>query len=269
VACEEFLLHIYALLGGGDGPGVAKVWLHSKTHSAYSPCRACKIHGIRPPPLPGKRAAPVAYIPLKTPAGFNREELDPLNLPLRNHNDFVRQAEEVQTAPTQAESARLSIQYGINGTSIYSRLSSLRFPNSFPVDFMHLLENVMESLVLLWTGKFKGLDEGSNEYTIEKTVWEAIGVATEAASTHLPAAFGRRLHNISQDRTYYTAEAWLVWTGLLAKPLLYQRFKHSRYYDHFVQLVTLLTDCLSWEMTVTKINKIRVGFARWVQEFER
>jgi hypothetical protein len=269
VTHDEFLLHIYALLGGGDGPGAAKVWLHTKTHSAYSPCRACEIHGIRPPPIPGKRAAPVTYIPLKPPIGCNREEIDPLSLPLRNHARFLQQAEEVQTAPTQAESTRLSISYGINSKSLYSELSSLRFPNSFPVDFMHLLENIMESLVLLWTGNFKGLDEGTAEYTIEKSVWEAIGTATAAASTLLPASFGRRLCNISQDRTYYTAEAWLVWTTLLSKPLLYQRFKHPRYYDHFVNLITLLTQCLSWEMTVTDIENIRVGLAKWVQEFER
>lgn len=269
VAREEFLLHIYPLLGGGDGPGAAKVWLHCKTHSASSPCRACEIRGIRPPPQPGKRAAPVSYIPLKPPEGFQREELDPLNLPLRYHDRFIKQAHEVQFAPTAAETTRLSVLYGINGTSIYSQLSSFRFPNSFPVDFMHLLENVMESLVILWTGNFKGLDEGTSDYILEKTVWEAIGTATAASSTHLPAAFGRRLPDISQDRTYYTAEAWLVWTSLLARPLLYQRFKHPRYYDHFVQLVGLLNDCLSWEITTEKVRDIRTGLALWVREFER
>ncbi|KAG8809635.1 hypothetical protein FRC18_004456 [Serendipita sp. 400] len=172
-------------------------------------------------------------------------------------------------ALTSTESTRLSILYGINGTSIYSQLSSIRFPNSFPVDFMHLLENIMEALVLLWTGNFKGLDEGIHEYTIEKTVWEAIGKATEAASSHLPAAFGRRLPDISQDRTYYTAEAWLIWTTLLARPLLYQRFKHICYFDHFVRLVELFTQCMDWEMDIQKVEGIRAGIAQWVQDFER
>lgn len=233
-ACEgcEFLLHIYALLGGGDGPGASKIWLHNKAHNAYSPCRNCEIYGVHLPKPPGGRTIPAMYIPLKPPAGYEREVVDPLNLPLRTHNKWLRQADEVQRAPTDIRQKELSKAYGINGTSIFSQLSSLQFPNSFPVDLMHLLENIMEALVAMWTCQYKGMDSGNEDYAIHETVWSAIGAATAAASSHIPAAFGRRLPNIADDRTYYTAEAWFVWTTLLSPALLHQRFKHPRYYRH-------------------------------------
>jgi len=56
---------------------------------------------------------------------------------------------------------------------------------------MHLIfENVIKNLVLLWTGKFKGLDEGNGSYEFHPKVWEAIGAATAASGSSIPLAFG-------------------------------------------------------------------------------
>jgi hypothetical protein len=271
LADARFILHIYALLMSADGPGAAKVWLHTKTHSAFTPCRYCTIHGMRPPAEPGKKQLPVMYIPLKQPPGaaYTRGDLDPLNLPLQSHDTFVEQAQRVQAAPTKAQRERLAKEYGINGPSIYFKLSSLLYPICVPGDFMHLLANIMEALVELWTGEFKGLDSGTHDYQFSKTVWDAIGAATKAASTHLPAAFGRRLDNISGDRTYFTAESWLIWTTLIAPALLHNRFKRPQYYTHFVELVKLFTLCLEYEISTARVAEIRSGFAKWVEKFEQ
>ena len=65
----------------------------------------------------------------------------------------------------------LAKEYGVKGVSILFNLSSLTFPTCFPYDFMHLIwENVIKNLILLWTGDFKGLDEGSGCYQIDTTV---------------------------------------------------------------------------------------------------
>jgi hypothetical protein len=51
--------------------------------------------------------------------------------------------------------------YGIKGVPILSALRSLRFPQSFPYDFMHLIwENLIPNLVLFWSGCYKGMDKG-------------------------------------------------------------------------------------------------------------
>jgi hypothetical protein len=55
--------------------------------------------------------------------------------------------------------------YGIKGVLLLSNFKSLCFPLSFPYNFMHLIwENVIPNLISLWTGEFKGLDEGVGEY---------------------------------------------------------------------------------------------------------
>lgn len=47
---------------------------------------------------------------------------------------------------------------------------------SFPYDFMHLIwENLIKNLVLHWTGGFKDLDDGVEEYQLPQAIWEAIG----------------------------------------------------------------------------------------------
>ena len=51
---------------------------------------------------------------------------------------------------------------------------------------MHLLwENVVKNLMQLWTGHYKGLDTGSEDYEIDPTIWEAIGAASAASGSVL------------------------------------------------------------------------------------
>ena len=81
------------------------------------------------------------------------------------------QAREVKDALTKAQRDQLSKKYGIKGVSILSHLQSISFPLSFPYDFMHLIwENLIPNLILLWTGGFKGLDEGTGEYQFQPKV---------------------------------------------------------------------------------------------------
>lgn len=131
----------------------------------------CNIKGLR---VPGT-CATTHYVPLdrsRHPDVYSNpnaiQKYDPLNLPLRTHAEIIH-------------------------------LSSLKFPTSFPYDFIHLIyESLLKNLILLWTGEYKGLDEGQGSYKFNLKVWEAIGSATTASGSTISGAFGPRPHNVSR-----------------------------------------------------------------------
>ncbi|KAJ7110208.1 hypothetical protein C8R43DRAFT_904512 [Mycena crocata] len=134
---------------------------------------------------------------------------------------------------------------------------------------MHLIwENLIKNLVLLWTGEFKGLDEGTGEYQLAKAIWEAIAKRTSAAADTIPSAYGSRVPNIAKDRPNVSAEMWSFWTLYLGPVLLQRKFRSAKYYDHFIALVRLLNICLQFEITDGEIETVRVGFIDWVQRYE-
>jgi hypothetical protein len=63
----------------------------------------------------------------------------PERLPLRSHDRFMAQANKVESAPTEIQRERLAKVYGIKGVPLLGALRSLRFPQSFPYNFMHLV----------------------------------------------------------------------------------------------------------------------------------
>jgi hypothetical protein len=136
---------------------------------------------------------------------------------------------------------------------------------------MHLVwENLIPNLVLLWTGKFKGLDEGRETYHLLPGVWEAIGEATKGSGSTVPAAYATaRPHNVAMDASSSTADSWSFWALYLGPVLLRGRFRKDTYYKHFVKLIKLLRKCLQFEITKNELSEIRDGFQDWVHTFER
>lgn len=242
-------------------------------HNGFSPCRMCKILGVRIPNSQNN----VYYVPLDRSFHPTVKEssstvavYDATRLPLRNEAEMLRQAKEVRDASNKTQQGRLSKAYGIKEVSILSNLKSVCFPLSFPYDFMHLIwENLIPNLILLWTGEFKGLDEGVGEYQFNPKVWQAIGEATVAAGSTIPSVFGARPPNPATHRSSYSAEAWSFWTLYLGPVLLRRRFRNQRYYNHFIKLVKLLQMCLQFEITTEEVQIIRDGFIDWVQNYER
>ena len=269
---ELFALHAYLILVFGDIPAMALL-MHMKGHNGFSPCRMCKILGVRIPASPST----TNYVPhdrsrhpdvRKDPKAVR--VYDMANLPLRTHAELLSQANEVQAALTNAEADRLSRQYGIKGIPVLSYLSSLKFPIAFPYDFMHLIwENLIKNLLLHWTGNFKGLGEGSENYILAQHVWEAVGAATAASGSTIPSAYGSRVPNISVDASLCSADMWSFWTLYLGPVLLRRRFRHLKYFKHFIQLVHLLNICLQFEISMADIGEIREGFIQWVGDYER
>ena len=258
---ELFLLRVFLILIFGDMPAIAKV-MRIKGHNGFSPCRCCEIHGVRYP------KGSVYYVPLMHPDG--EESYDVTRLVKRTHERFLNQAEEVITAPTAVEEDRLSMEYGIKGVPLLSLISTLNLPLSFPLDFMHLIfENLVPNLVAHYTGNFKGLDDGDEEYTIPAHIWSEICEIGSASGDTIPSQFGARVPNLEKERSHMTAEAWSFWVLSIAPIVLRNRFTKPRYYKHFAKLVRLIHLCLAYDMKTSDINTIRVGFQEWVVEYEK
>jgi hypothetical protein len=269
---QIFALRAFLIVVFGDMPAVAMI-MRMKGPNAMSPCRMCEIVGLR---APNPRVT-AHYVPLdrsRHPDVQTRDDVvrvyDPDHLPLRTHEKLLAQGKEVQSASTSTLASDLAREYGIYGVSILSHLHSLSFPVSFPYDFMHLIwENLIKNLVLLWTGNFKGLDEGTESYQLSDLIWEAVGQASAASGSTIPSAYGPRVPDTALHRFNYTAEMWSFWTLYLGPVLLRRRFQRPKYYAHFVALVRLLNICLQFEITEDEIEEIRTGFIKWVREFEQ
>ena len=125
-----------------------------------------------------------------------------------------------------------------------------------------------KNLISLWTGAFKGLDEGSGSYEFNPKVWEAIGAASAAAGSTVPGAFGAQPRNVADDKTTCTADMWSFWMLYLGPVLLNRKFRRQVYYDHFIELVKLVNICLQFEITPVEISRLREGFKQWVSKYE-
>ena len=85
------------------------------------------------------------YVPLHREEGTS---YDPHTLRYRHHRRFIKQAKRVIAAETVTKADRLSRKYGIKGLPGLFLLSSVKFPISFPFDFMHLIfENLVPNLI--------------------------------------------------------------------------------------------------------------------------
>ncbi|RDX41077.1 hypothetical protein OH76DRAFT_1301486, partial [Lentinus brumalis] len=259
-----FRLRAFLIVVFGDIPAVSLL-MRMKGHNAVFPCRMCKIQGIR------NDTTKTLYVPLDRRNFAHDDDIyDAFSLPLRSHEEFLASAAEVDNARNDAEADRLSKKSGIKGTALLSSLSSLSFPTSFPFGFMHQIwENLIPNLVDLWTDNFKELDLSDAPFRIPPDAWEAIGADCSASGNTIPSAFGRRVPNIATTRTEFTAEAWCLFALHIAPALLRKRFRDKRYYVHFIELIQLLELCLQFEISTDDIGRIRTGFAKWVQDYER
>ena len=223
VANAMFTLRAFLILVFGDMPAISMV-MRMKGHNGIIPCRMCQIKAIR---IPGAMGG-THYVPLdrsqhpdvqRNPAEIKK--YDSGKLPLRTHAEFLNHARQAQFTETTAEEERIAKSTGIRGIPILSYLPSLFFPLSFPFDFMHLVfENLIKNLVLLWTGNFKNLDEGSGNYIISPTIWEAIGQATAGSGSTIPSAYGARPQNVAQDKSQINAVMSLVKSRLRIRRIL-------------------------------------------------
>ncbi|OBZ65551.1 hypothetical protein A0H81_14386 [Grifola frondosa] len=226
----HFILCAFLIIVAGDIPAISMV-MHMKGHNSFLPCRMCNIHGVRTPDNP---CSPY-YVPLDRQKHPDLEAPHFMILPISLYKRITR----FSCKPTRSCCAVLPIITHI--------------PTSFPYDFMHLIwENLLKNLIALWTGEFKGLDEGAEEYQLYPDIWTAIGTATATTGDTIPFAFGPRTPNIDTDSPVVLAR-W---------------FTRPKYYEHFVALIKLLHICLLFDITQEQIQEVRKGFIKWVKDYE-
>jgi hypothetical protein len=96
---------------------------------------------------------------------------------------------------------------------------------------MHLFfENLVPNVILHWTGKFKGLDQGTGNYQLSDTNWDAIGKETAASTRMIPSDFVGTLPDIAQDGNLYKAEAYAFWIQFIA-PIVLKDHLPEPYYQ--------------------------------------
>ncbi|KAJ7208373.1 hypothetical protein GGX14DRAFT_365604 [Mycena pura] len=136
---------------------------------------------------------------------------------------------------------------------------------------MHLgPENLIKNLIGLWTGDFKGLDEGTGGYILPNSTVEAIGDECVRAGHTTPSAFGARVPNLATQLHYYTAESYTLFTTLLAPTLLRGRFRKEKYYNHLLDLVPTFDDCMALSLDREYVDKeLRMRIVEWVQLYEK
>jgi hypothetical protein len=260
------VLHAYLIVVFGDIPAISMI-MCIKGHNGISPCCMCNIQGIC---IPSSRIT-THYAPLNHDhfSGVN-PGYQPHSLPLRNHDTFLKQAVEVQTALTTTASEQLATKYGIKGLPLLTCLTSLSFPLSFSYNFMHFIwSNLIVNLIHLWTAEFKGLDHNDQDYVLMPTIWQAIGEATYNAGKTIPAAFGSRVPNIASEKVHMIAETYSIWTLYIAPTLLKSRFRHQQYYNHFIRLVELLMVCFEFKISQVNVDNLETGFQTWVINYEQ
>ncbi|KAJ7211543.1 hypothetical protein B0H12DRAFT_1033453 [Mycena haematopus] len=259
----DFILHAYNILEMGDIIALEKL-LNIKGHNGYSPCRSCEIKGVRN--ISGSETN--YYVPLTNPVtdGEPKRSWDPHTLPLRSHESFADVTSKLAACQTKKDHNDIAKFYGIKGMPALRRVGSLHFGKSAPWDFMHLpFENIAPNLVKLWSGKYKGLDTGSEDYEISEDVWTEIWAETAAATRHIPADFVRVLPD---NPGYFTAEAWCFWIIYMAPILLAGRFRDEKYHAHLCQFSEIIKSCISFQLTYSEIDDLEENIIDWVKKYE-
>ncbi|KAJ7052722.1 hypothetical protein C8F01DRAFT_1065494 [Mycena amicta] len=120
-------------------------------------------------------------------------------------------------------------------------------------------------MVKLWSGKFKGLDCGVENYEISADVWTEIWAETAAATKHIPSAFSR---SFAGGPGKFTAKSWCFWFVYLAPGLLKGRFADRKYHDHLCQLADIIKLVLLFEITREQIDQLEEMIIDWVEKYE-
>ncbi|RIB27963.1 hypothetical protein C2G38_1952520, partial [Gigaspora rosea] len=216
-----FVLHGCVLSWSGDTLALTKL-ISLTGHNSYKGCRYCNIKGIY---------SSHVYYPTTPPRGQG-ETYDPANLPLRSYNEYKRQIQEIQNAQTTVEQNQAIRHYGISSKkSVLFNFNSTSFPESFPVDIMHLFyENIAGCMLNYWMGSFfTDYNQNNGEYILSKEMWNKIGKEMESAKKTIPSSLGHPLRNIGLHHNGYKAEEWSNWITMYSLPFLKNRLPKKCY----------------------------------------
>ncbi|KAF8688032.1 Transposase family tnp2, partial [Rhizoctonia solani] len=258
---EVFSLCAHVIAAGGDLPAISKL-MEFIGHNGRFPCRICMIQSVGGPTA---NNGTHLYCPLHR---HNGNSFNPLNLPLRTHDESIAQGYHVLEAPHDTSRANRATECGIKGVTLLARLSSIRIPDSFPVEVMHMIWiNLVPQLMDLWQEKFSGLDSGMEDYGIDPLLVNSLGTICTNSGALFPVSFGCRVPHF-KNRSHFTAESWSIWALYYAPHLLRGRFRKPEYYTHFVRLISILKEVMDYEIACSELPRIRKEIADWVEDFE-
>jgi len=153
---NSFMLRAHIVLIGSDIVGREKLTQFggNRSNSYCLYCKAVAVHN-------GKSN----YCPLKPPddpphppsRSYESRTYDTRNLPLRQNDEVRRIASHIVRKGNDAAAK----EHGIKGLTILARLRSIRFPESFPPDQMHLwFENIVPNMFRHYRGRFEPRSPG-------------------------------------------------------------------------------------------------------------
>ncbi|QRV84316.1 Transposase family tnp2 [Ceratobasidium sp. AG-Ba] len=129
-------------------------------------------------------------------------------------------------------------------------------------------ETPREDLVSLWSSTDPAItDDGCEDYLISPADWAEIGRETEAASASIPSYFTRPLPNINTQRRLYCGESWAFWL-LYIGPIVLRNRLADKYYNHFLELVSIVKCLIQFENSTERIEQLREEMAGYVERYE-
>ncbi|KAG8709425.1 hypothetical protein FRC11_005568 [Ceratobasidium sp. 423] len=133
---------------------------------------------------------------------------------------------------------------------------------------MHLLfKNLVPNMIWHWTGRFKGLGQGTGNYELAPHDWAEIGRLMAQATKTIPSEFVGMLPNIAQDENLYKAEAYAFWVQYLA-PILLEGRLLEKYYEHFLLMHEIIILVLQFELTYDNVEQLQAMVNTWVVQYE-
>ena len=257
-----FKMHAYIILKSGDIVAI-KCFLNIKGHNSIYPCRSFKVQAVR-------GLGKTHYMPLHPPSQHCSKRALYRLAPLRHHKDFSDVNKRISTVKSKTKKAKIAKQTGIKGLPSLRHVRYLDYAWLSAWEWFHLfLENIIPNLVDFWTGQFKGLGTGREDFKIAPEIWQEIGMETAASVWHIPSTFVRALTNIATDRSLFTAESWGFWFIHLAPKLLEGCFAKRKYYTHMCELVEIMKVTLQFSIPLKQLDDIEARMIDWVQKYEK
>ncbi|KAG8717826.1 hypothetical protein FRC08_006555 [Ceratobasidium sp. 394] len=259
----QFVLRAFMIMLFGDIPAVTKL-LAMKGHNGKLPCRTCYMQGV----LYRYPRTSVYYVPLTLPGAARG--FPPHLLLLRTHELFLLHYRSLEALVGQrARHAEHSQDLGINARPIFAHLKSIDLGSCAPYDIMHLLfENLVPNMIAHWTGRFKMLDQGTENYQLAPAQWAEIGRLTARAARTIPSQFVGTIPDIAQDQNLFKAEAYAFWWQYIG-PIVLQGRLNQPYYDHYLLGREIVIRCVQLEITSAELDELEEMIIQWVSEYER
>ena len=154
-----FKMHAYIILKSGDIMAIER-FLNIKGHNSIYPCCSCKVQAVC-------GLGKTHYVPLHPPSQHHSERALYWLAPLCHHKDFSDVSKRISTVKSKTKKAKIAKQTGIKGLPSLRHVGSLDYAQSSAWEWFHLfLENIIPNLVDFWTGQFKGLGTGREDFEI-------------------------------------------------------------------------------------------------------